>query len=341
MDRKFNDRTYLHDRHRLSHQQIDKLLGENRAAEFMSEKVKLLEDVKSLLHITDLLTKNGIHFVCLKGALLSYRLYKDPAVRISHDIDILINKDSVGQAADLLQKSGFDLSKGVIWPTQISQRDLILKNEQHLSFYNNSMKCCFEIHWTLMHGLAVTQNQLEKIINDNLVSESLAGRELTTLSRELELVFLLIHGSRHAWCRLKWLVDIKDYPFDEIDKDKFYELVKMMEAGRIVSQTNILLKKLFNVIMPFKENVRLPKRLVNYPLHALDDTIEVNLSLKEHIQLLRYKWYMFSSPYYKFRFFSTLFYRGGDLSVIDSASPIGYYLYRPYGLIKRRLFNAR
>ncbi len=38
----------------------------------------------------------------------------------------------------------------------------------------------------------------------------------------------------------EWLVDIKDYPFEEIDKEKFYELVSKMEAERIVSQTNIL-----------------------------------------------------------------------------------------------------
>lgn len=340
MDGKFNDRTYLHDRHRLSHQQIDNLLGENRAAEFMSEKVKLLEDVKNLLYITDLLVQNGIEFVCLKGALLSYRLYKDPAVRISHDIDILISEDNVGPAADLLLKNGFNLNKGVIWPAQVSQRDLILKNEQHLSFYNNSMKCCVEIHWTLMQGLAVTQNQLRKIIIKNLVKESLAGRDLPALSKEFELLFLLIHGSRHAWCRLKWLADIKDYPFDEIDKDKFCKLVKEMKTGRIVSQTNILLEKLFNVTMPFNEKVRLPKRLINYPLYALDATIEVNLSIKENIKLLRYRWNMFSSPFYKFRFFTSLFYRGGDLSAIDSVSPVVYYIYRPYGLIKRRLFNA-
>ncbi len=340
MDGKFTDRTYLHDRHRLSHQQIDKLLGENRAAEFISEKVKLLEDVKNLLFIADLFVQNNIEFVCLKGALLSYRLYKDPAVRVSHDIDILISKDNVGPTADFLLKNGFNLNKGVVWPAQMSQRNLILKNEQHLSFYNNSIKCCVEMHWTLMQGLAVTQNQLKAITDDNLDTELLAGRELTTLSRELELIFLLIHGSRHAWCRLKWLVDIKDYPFEEIDKEKFYELVSKMKAERIVSQTNILLEKLFNVTMPFKEEVRLPERLVKYPLHALVATIEVSLSLKENIQLMRYRWNMFGNHYYKVRFFSALFYRGGDLSAIDSASTIIYFLYRPYSLIKRRLFNA-
>ncbi len=75
----------------------------------------------------------------------------------------------------------------------------------------------------------------------------------------------------------------KDYPFEEIDKEKFYELVSKMKAERIVSQTNILLEKLFNVTMPFKEEVRLPERLVKYPLHALVATIEVSLSLKENI----------------------------------------------------------
>ncbi len=151
---------------------------EKTGREFISEKVKLLEDVKNLLFIADLFVQNNIEFVCLKGALLSYRLYKDPAVRVSHDIDILISKDNVGPTADFLLKNGFNLNKGVVWPAQMSQRNLILKNEQHLSFYNNSIKCCVEMHWTLMQGLAVTQNQLKAITDDNLDTELLAGKSL-------------------------------------------------------------------------------------------------------------------------------------------------------------------
>lgn len=341
MDVKFKDRTYLHDRHRLSHQQIDKLLGENRASDYVQEKVKLLEDVKNFMNVTDLLTQNNIQYVSLKGAMLSYRIYKDPAVRISHDIDILINKESVGQTADILLKNGFNLNKGVVWPTQEPKREMILKNEQHLSFYNKQMKCCVEIHWTLMQGLAVTQAKLKEIIDENLVRESLAGREITTLSKELELLFLLIHGARHAWCRLKWIIDIKEYPFQDIDPEKFYKLARAMKSERIISQTNILLKKLFNVTMPFKGKKHIPDRVVSYPLYALGAPINIELSLKEHIRLLLYKWYIFKNPYYKLRFITGLFFRGDDLSAIDSSMPVVYYLYRPYSLIKRRVFNAR
>jgi hypothetical protein len=45
------------------------------------------------------------------------------------------------------------------------------------------------------------------IVSENLQEIVFSGRKFTILNR-LELLFLLLHGSRHGWERLKWLVDI-------------------------------------------------------------------------------------------------------------------------------------
>lgn len=85
-----HDRKLLHQRHRLSHQQIDRLLGESHSKEFLGEKIERMEAVRNFLSVTDLLRENEIPFVSIKGPLLSYRIYGDPSVRFSHDIDLLI-----------------------------------------------------------------------------------------------------------------------------------------------------------------------------------------------------------------------------------------------------------
>jgi hypothetical protein len=55
------------------------------------------------------------------------------------------------------------------------------------------------------------------IVSENLQEIVFSGRKFTILNRELELLFLLLHGSRHGWERLKWLVDINDYPIDQLN----------------------------------------------------------------------------------------------------------------------------
>ena len=53
-------REILHNRHRLSHQQIDMWLGENRSKEFLQEKMRQLVKVKNFINLGDLLHQNGI-----------------------------------------------------------------------------------------------------------------------------------------------------------------------------------------------------------------------------------------------------------------------------------------
>jgi hypothetical protein len=62
-------------------------------------------------------------------------------------------------------------------------------------------------------------------------------RENSPFSIELELLFLLLHGSRHGWERLKWLVD-NDYPIDQLNIAILKKLVIEFKAERIIGQTN-------------------------------------------------------------------------------------------------------
>ena len=53
-----NERETLNIRHRLSHQQIDSWLGENRSKEFFEEKLKHLKMVQHFIGVTDFLRKH-------------------------------------------------------------------------------------------------------------------------------------------------------------------------------------------------------------------------------------------------------------------------------------------
>jgi hypothetical protein len=68
MNETLKDRKLLHDRHRLSHEQIDVLLSENRAREFLQEKMMRMASIKHFLEITDILRDAGIKLSVIKHA---------------------------------------------------------------------------------------------------------------------------------------------------------------------------------------------------------------------------------------------------------------------------------
>lgn len=334
------NRAYLHERHRLSHQQIDRLLGENRAKEFLPEKLKQLEAVKKFLYVTDLLTKNDISYTCLKGPLLSFRIYNDPTVRISHDIDLLIDKKIINKVIAVLSENNFQFTEGMFWPQKEMQQKLFAGTTHHLSFYNQELNTCVEIHWVLMHELPVTQKKLQTIITENITEIKFSGRTFTVFSLEFELLYLLIHGARHGWNRLKWLMDIRDYPFSQIDRQIFSKLTDQFQAWRIISQTNLLLKHFLHFGMPFVPNKRIPEYFRKYAFKSIENDESQRLLAREIFLYFRYLWYLFPSLLFKANILTSNLIRLGDITKIDSSFRIVYFLYRPYSFIRRRVLHV-
>jgi hypothetical protein len=340
MNENLKDRTYLHERHRLSHQQIDWLLNENSGKKYVDEKISQLQHVRVFMEVTDLLRKNGIPFVSLKGPLLSYRIYNDPTVRISHDIDLLIDAEMIGQVIQILFNNGYQFSTDVFWPGTKSQQKVYIKHVHHLSFINNETKSCVEIHWVLMHSLPVSPKRQKEIILENIKEVEFSGKIFPVLDAEMEFIYLLIHGSRHEWQRLKWLIDIKDYPLDDIDIQKFNLLSSNLKLYRIISQVDLLFKQYFNYSFLFNTSFKAPKYMVNFAIKSIDSEFTNNTSTEYLLKRLRYLWLLFPGFCYKRHVLSEYSLNVNDLSKIQSSITIVYYLYRPYSYIKRRILHA-
>jgi hypothetical protein len=340
-DTLLKDRQYLRKRHRLSHQQIDTWLGENRSTEFINDKLKQLELVRQFLHITDKLGNKGVPFISIKGPLLSLRLYGDPTVRISHDIDLLIDKNDLDKTIALMLNEGFVFAHNFEWPSEKHRQELIVQNMHHIGFYSKKLDLIVEVHWVLSSKLPVPVKTLEKIVADNLTSITYAGRNFTVLNNEFELLYLLIHGGRHGWSRLKWLVDIHEYTKQEIDEMLFNKLVEQFRVNRIVVQTNYLLEKYFNNRLPTAGKKKIPNRLLLFAEQNIEkEEINLNHSISYLINNYRYSWLLFTGFHYKLNCFSGMNVRIGDVYNVRFASKAAYYFYRPYSFLKRRIFNV-
>jgi len=335
-----SDRKLLHDRHRLSHEQIDRLLGERSAKEFLQEKMMRMVSVKHFIDITDRLREAGIKFLCLKGPLLSYRIYGDASVRFSHDIDLLIDFGSLNEIIRLMLGAQYELADGLVWPVEKFKQDLLRQHLHHLSFFNTKLKVCVEFHWVLTINLPIHQNVVSKILADNLTNVDYAGRSFTVMNKEFELVYLLIHGSSHGWNRLKWLVDINDYPINELNLDKWKTLITRFHMERILGQTNYLLQEIFHMELPVKGGKRIPATLIRYAEAAIKAPLANDESTRMIIRYYRYQFLLFPQLLYRWGVVKRFFSRPGDVMSIGFSSKTAYYLYRPFSFIQRRIFRV-
>jgi hypothetical protein len=288
------ERSYLHKRHRLSHRQIDVAIGKESGKNFLDEKLRSLMLVNDFLAIVRIFNSKGIFFVALKGPLLSQRIYDDATVRISHDIDILIRKADFNSVYELMLSHGYKLSREEDLPVGRDGECVMPKSTYQISFCRSGSKFTIDIHWQLFDYLPFSHSRVSRIIEQNVTELTFYGERVRRFSLEFELIYLMIRGSKHGWCCLKWLVDIKDYPTHELDREKFVELVSLMSANKVLIQTNFLLKRYFNKKLPFKTKRRVNSFVLRYPLDCINSKLPENQSAKSRLRKFIYNFLMFS-----------------------------------------------
>jgi hypothetical protein len=140
----------------------------------------------------------GIAACELKGQSLSERLYGEPLLRESIDIDLLVSAADIESSIRLLETLGVrgeHSAPARAWAT----RQLRGHAEYH-EVLRSADGVVIELHWRLKSWDEANGN-----VSDALGPTGALG----VLPRELETVDLITHGTGHYYSRLKWLSDIR------------------------------------------------------------------------------------------------------------------------------------
>lgn len=161
---------------------------------------KMLELTKEMGRISGALAEADIRAIQLKGPVLAIQLYGDLSLRTSKDLDILIDPDDIERAEATMAKLGYEA-------TDKHDSDPNWKRKyHHLSFSHKERRAEVEIHWRL------NPNPVEMLSFRQLWERKeavpVAGLSFYSLGKEDLLYYLTDHGARHAWFRLRWLIDI-------------------------------------------------------------------------------------------------------------------------------------
>lgn len=143
---------------------------------------------------------SGIPFQILKGVTLSHRLYGDPFLRHSKDVDLLVPPERLWEAVALLERNGW-VEEHPCLPRTAPYRFLLRRRWYHFEFKNSTTGTHLEVHW---HVEEIPGTKLDDLWLPRLLS-SRPGDPIGAF----EFLYLCAHGEHHAWMRLKWLGDIR------------------------------------------------------------------------------------------------------------------------------------
>lgn len=156
-----------------------------------------LEMHRELQRLTSLFDEAGLPAVPFKGPTLSEILYGDPLLRMSADLDLLVPREHVVRAVDLLAGAGY--------VPEFDYRDLerrIKPNARyfHCGLVQENRKWLVEIHWSLFAGWRKAHFPQS---TGAMCFPGGVGDVMETL------LYLCNHGAHHWWIELKWVVDVE------------------------------------------------------------------------------------------------------------------------------------
>ncbi len=158
-----------------------------------------------LCRLIDLFSEAGIEAIPYKGPALALFAYGNLALRRFVDLDVIVRKQDVPGARDILFREGYTLTKSLT----PAQQDLLLRTQHNLQFARDNRRLLLELHWEVAPHLFASSVQ-ENELWQNLTTITIDGHELKALSAEDLLFSLCVHGSRHLWERLGWICDVAE-----------------------------------------------------------------------------------------------------------------------------------
>jgi len=206
-----------------------------------------------LIMLMKLFEENNIEAIAFKGPTLSQMAYGNITLRQYADLDILIDEKDLQRSINLLSSNNYTVD-------ELEYKN-IMKNQSifhDISLYKNSIN--FELHWRLLSDEFKTD--IETInLKENLHEVLISNYKLKAFENEIFILYLAIHGAKHNWERIEWLLDIvKIIQNHTIDWQRTIELMKKTKTEKIFLSSLYLCQNILNLTLPLEV-----EKLINKP----------------------------------------------------------------------------
>lgn len=204
-----------------------------------------------------------ISVLFLKGPVLAQDLYGDLSLRTSGDLDLLVQIKDLDKADRCLTKLGYIKDNYI----HTVLNDWTWRHH-HFTYFHPEKRIKTEIHWRLNPGPAKEPTFQELYLRKRSSQFSISPVYL--LSKEDLFLFLVSHGARHGWSRLRWLADIDRMLCQGLDVKKTIQLLKKFQYLHTAGQAILLTFNLFQTPLTEELNkVACTKRSMNLAQQAV------------------------------------------------------------------------
>ena len=178
-------------------------IREDLAKAFEANGRRNLRLAGELVSVTRALTDAGVASVSWKGPLLAERAYGDLRLRQFFDLDLLVRLGDLTTAASVLAKRDF-LPVHTLRPEQLAA---YVAHMGELELVRASDELWLELHTAVVPSYFIRGRTADDLWQ-RIRPARLARAQVLALDPADELEALCVHGSKHLWQRLEWIVDI-------------------------------------------------------------------------------------------------------------------------------------
>jgi len=295
-----------------------------------------------LLKVCKLLEENSIEAITFKGPVLSQMAYGDVVSRQYCDLDILVDEKLHEKTLVLLEQNNYSSKFDLEDYQKENLKDIV----HDVSMINKTNGVNIELHWTLSSGEFFIN--LEKLrYLDDTKKHSISNQEINIFSNEKLFIYLCVHGYKHLWERIEWLVDIY-YLIEKkkIDIEKIIKMSESIDANRIVLSTLIICQKMFDLEIKLKNKSLLDIKLNKITNLMLNKMLDDYTSINEKVHSKQFSMihlYMLKTRTNKIKYLKT-FLKPTEYDYekikISKRFHFVYYFLRPFNIFTK-FFNYK
>ncbi|GAE35944.1 nucleotidyltransferase domain-containing protein [Halalkalibacter akibai] len=235
---------------------------------------RMLQLSGEMEQLSKLLLSQNINSIFIKGPVIAHDLYGDISLRTSSDLDFLVELKNLEKVEIILKQLGYvkkEFISSVLNDWKWRHSNVI--------YFDPVKDVKVEIHWRLHPGPG-KEPSFNELWQRSRVS-NLTQSIVHFLGKEDLFLFLISHGARHGYCRLRWLYDIHRFmQQDDINWEKLDQLIKTHQNRVVIGLAGILTSKIFATKLPenmdkFVASTK-AQRLATNTLFYLEDMINVH-----------------------------------------------------------------
>ena len=199
-----------------------------------------------LLRIHEIFEREGLPLVPYKGPVLSWLAFGSLTRRRFVDLDFFVPQKYMPRAGALLRSAGFDCKSEI--PDELTGPRGTFPGQY--AFFREPTRTQVELHTERTLRYFPVPLNFEKL-SRRLITVELCGRTIRTFSIEDTVMMLCVHGAKHFWDRLLWILDVAQLlSVQEVDWTLLARIAAKLESTRMLLLGLYLAHDLFDAPLP-------------------------------------------------------------------------------------------